>query len=168
MADDDIQTDSPVDAPADPPETSPDLGDAGKRALTEERKARQLAERELAKYRKAEQDKADAEKSELQKASDALSAAEKRAIEAEARVLRLEVAQAKGLPPALAKRLQGSTREELEADADELLAAVPPKAGDPPTRPGPKPDPSQGAKGDPAPTRPRSLGEAVTQALTKR
>lgn len=34
------------------------------------------------------------------------------------------VAAAKGLPPGLAKRLLGSTRAELEADADVLLAML--------------------------------------------
>ena len=158
-----------ADPPADPPKPPQDeqLGDGGKKALAEERKARQTAERELARYRKAEQDKADAEKTELQKASETAAAAETRATEAEARALRLEVAAAKGLPLAMAKRLQGTTRDELEADADELLAAVPPKtAGDPPARPGPKPDPSQGARGEPK-TRPTSLGAAVAAALKK-
>jgi len=48
--------------------------------------------------------------------------------------LRREVADEKGLTPAQAKRLVGSTREEFEADADEILAAFPtktaPKFGD--------------------------------------
>lgn len=44
---------------------------------------------------------------------------------AEARALRAEVATAKGLTAAQAKRLAGSTREELEADADEILEAFP-------------------------------------------
>ena len=38
------------------------------------------------------------------------------------RALRAEVSNAKGLTPTQAKRLVGATREELEADADELLA----------------------------------------------
>lgn len=43
---------------------------------------------------------------------------------ATAKALRLEVSQAKGLPVELAARLQGDTKEALEADADVLLAAV--------------------------------------------
>jgi hypothetical protein len=43
---------------------------------------------------------------------------------AEQRALRAEVANAKGLTPTQAKRLVGETREELEADADELLADI--------------------------------------------
>ena len=38
-------------------------------------------------------------------------------------MLRLEIAAEKGLTPAQARRLVGNTREELEADADELLEA---------------------------------------------
>jgi hypothetical protein len=39
------------------------------------------------------------------------------------------VASAKGLPAGFGKRLQGSTREELEADADELLENLKPADG---------------------------------------
>lgn len=37
---------------------------------------------------------------------------------------REQVAAAKGIPAELADRLQGSTREELEADADVLICAL--------------------------------------------
>lgn len=63
----------------------------------------------------------DAEKSEQGKLNERVSTAEKRADDAEARALRLEVASEKSLTKAQAKRLVGSTQEELEADADELL-----------------------------------------------
>lgn len=145
------------DPPADP--KPDDLGDAGKKALAAERDARKAAEKELAKYRKAEQDKADADKSEAEKRA----AAEQRAADAELRATRLEVAHAKGLTPTQAKRLVGTTKEELEADADEILRDFPTA----PARPGtPKPDPSQGPRGD-AKTRPTSLGAAVTQHYAK-
>ena len=59
--------------------------------------------------------------------------------ELEPRLLRLEVALAKGLPDELgarvlsaAKRLVGGTREELEADADEFFTAAPITAAAPP------------------------------------
>lgn len=156
---------APVPAPAEPPKPADDgLGEAGKKALTEERKARQAAEAELARYRKAEQEKADAEKSDLQKATEREAAAEKRATAAEAWALRLEVATAKGLPASYAKRLVGATREELEADADDLLKDYKPAAGGatPPAGSGtkPAPDPSQGAK-PPTRERPKSLTEAI-------
>ena len=67
-----------------------------------------------------------ASKSDLEKAQIAAHAAEERAKAAELRALRLEVAGAKGLSPAQAKRLSGSTMEELEADAEELLESFKP------------------------------------------
>lgn len=50
----------------------------------------------------------------------------------EAEALRLRVAQAKGLTEAQARRLQGSTKEELEEDADDLLETFGGKQEDPP------------------------------------
>ncbi len=77
----------------------------------------------------------DANKSEADKLSERIAAAEKRAADAETKALRWEVAAAKGLNQAQAKRLVGNTKEELETDADELLETF--GTGDrktPPTR----------------------------------
>lgn len=52
--------------------------------------------------------------------------------------LRLEVATEYGLPPVLAARLQGKTKEELAADAEQLKALVPPAA---PVTPAPEEKP---------------------------
>jgi hypothetical protein len=68
-------------------------------------------------------------KSEAEKLTTRLTEAEKRVASAEARALRLEVAASKGLSAAQAKRLVGTTKEELEADADEILEAFPAKSG---------------------------------------
>ncbi|TAL45670.1 MAG: DUF4355 domain-containing protein [Salinibacterium sp.] len=59
-----------------------------------------------------------------------LAELEKTNADAEARATRAEVASEKGLPAKLARFLQGTTREELEASADELLAELKPKAAD--------------------------------------
>jgi len=161
------ETEPAVDAPetkpaGDPPaDSKPDadqLGDAGKKALAAEREQRKAAEKELAKYRKAETEKADADKTEAEKRA----AADARADAAELRATRLEVAHEKGLTPAQAKRLVGTTREELEADADEVLKDFPTVPAKPST---PKPDPSQGSRGE-TKTRPTSLGAAVTEHYT--
>lgn len=61
----------------------------------------------------------EAQKTEAQKAQERLDAAEKRAVELELKAARAEVAAAKGVPVEL---LSGSTREELEAAADALIA----------------------------------------------
>lgn len=60
-------------------------------------------------------------KDETTKANEKATAAEERANRAEAEKLRLQVALDKGLTAAQAKRLTGSTLEELEADAAELV-----------------------------------------------
>jgi hypothetical protein len=64
----------------------------------------------------------EAQKTELEKAQARADAAEKSAAEAAVSALRAQVALDKKLTPSQAKRLVGSTQEELEADADELLA----------------------------------------------
>ena len=71
-----------------------------------------------------------ASKTEQERLTERLAAAEARAAEIEGRALRLEVASENGLTPAQAKRLVGATREELEADAKELLATFTPSKGD--------------------------------------
>jgi hypothetical protein len=77
----------------------------------------------------------ESQKTEQQKLADRAAAAEQRAAAAELRVLRAEVASAKGIPAPLAQRLQGSTREELDADADALLQTIPTQQPKPKTTP---------------------------------
>jgi hypothetical protein len=64
-------------------------------------------------------------------AATARAEAERLAQEATRRALVLEVAMDKGLTSAQAARLQGSTKEEMEADADELLALFVPAGTQP-------------------------------------
>ncbi|ROP45940.1 capsid assembly scaffolding protein Gp46 family protein [Pseudokineococcus lusitanus] len=93
-------------------------------------------------------DAAEVEKqSDVEKANARAAAAEQRATEAEAKSLRLDVAAAKGVPAGLVPRLHGATREELEADADALLALLPPATGGGTggTPPRPRPDSTQGS-----------------------
>lgn len=64
------------------------------------------------------------------------------------KALRLEVAAEKGLTPAQAKRLTGTTRDELAADADELKTLFPAPTTGTQGAPGtPMADPTQGARG---------------------
>lgn len=99
--------------------TSSDVPPEVKAAL---RKANKEAETLRLKLQEFE----DRDKTEAQKLTERADAAERRAVEVEGRALRLEVAAEKGLTPAQAKRLVGATREELEADADELLTTFKP------------------------------------------
>jgi len=119
MADDEVRTDN--DTTVDRDEGRAPQGDGidwKAEARKWERRAKENAEA-ARRLREAEE----AEKSELQKLAERAEAAEKRAAEAEGKLLRLEIAAEKGLTPAQARRLVGNTREELEADADELLEA---------------------------------------------
>jgi hypothetical protein len=68
----------------------------------------------------------DRDKTETQKLTERAEAAEKAAADLASTHMRSEVALEKGLTAKQAKRLVGSTREELEADADDLLADLKP------------------------------------------
>lgn len=100
-----------VESEQDPGATPGDdhLGEGGRKALEAERKARRDAECELRELKE-------------------------RLAGIDAETLRRDVAEAKGLTPDQARRLNGTTREELEADADDLLAAIRPGGATPPTR----------------------------------
>jgi hypothetical protein len=117
-------------------ETEDGVPPAVKAAL---RKANKEAETLRLKLKELE----DRDKSETDKLQDRVTVAEKRAEEAEARALRLEVAAEKGLTLTQAKRLVGSTKDELEADADELLESFGGAAGGNPDNGGRKPPPGK-------------------------
>jgi len=77
----------------------------------------------------------DAQKSEQEKLAEKLTVTEKRAVEAELRAARLEVATSKGLPMASVKFLTGNTPDELAASADELLGLLKQDEPEPSGRP---------------------------------
>lgn len=117
--------DDDTDAPA--PDTKPDLGDAGKKALDAERKARREADARVKDLEARLATIEDKDKTEVERLTARVAAAERERDEANAKVLRYEIAADKGVK---ARWLSGSTREELEAAADEYLADHPP-AGSP-------------------------------------
>lgn len=121
--------------PADKP-----LGENGEKALRAERERANALEKQLREAQSKVEAAEQASLSELEKAQRRAEKAEKDLADAQSSALRQRVALEKGLPASLVGRLQGSTEEELSADADSLLELV--KA---PTTP--RPDPSQGAKG---------------------
>lgn len=128
------------------PEATPQEQTASKPAETVEElkvaiekleKANKEANKEAANRRKrleelekAETERQDAAKSELQKATERAEKAEAAAKAASLAVMRRDAAAKVKLPDAFADRLVGATPEELEADAQKLLAALPnaPKA----------------------------------------
>jgi len=88
---------------------------------------------EAAKYRtEAQEAKAkaqeyeDAQKSELERAQDKLTQIETAKAEAEAKLLRYEVASEKNIQGNLVDLLTGTSKEELEAQADLILENVKP------------------------------------------
>lgn len=86
----------------------------------------------------------DASKSDIERAANEAATNLSRAEKAEGELMRLRVALDKGLTETQAKRLIGSTPEELEADADDLLASFRPKNVD--TEP--EPEPAEPARDD--------------------
>src|SRR5690606_16419543 len=98
MADDEGRTDTTTNADQD--ETKPQ-GD-GIDWTAEAREGERRAKENMAAARRPREAE-EAEKTELQKLAERGDAAEKRAAEADGRVLRLEVAQAKGLTTAQAR-----------------------------------------------------------------
>jgi hypothetical protein len=124
----DEQETATVEAPAEvaTPEVMPE--EPKQEVPAEVKKALQKANKEAEQLRLKlkefeDRDKTDAQR--LQEDRDALKA-ERDALLLE--TLRREVADEKGLTPAQAKRLVGMTREELESDADDVLAVFPVKA----------------------------------------
>lgn len=143
----------PVTEPTEPPKPTPpteatpekDEPDWKAEARKWENRAKEnkTAAEELAAIKESQ-------KTEAQKLEDRATAAEKalsdKTLEAERALVALE----KGLTPSQAKRLIGTTREELAADADEIVAEFVTTS-----KPGQvRADPSQGPKAADAPTDP--------------
>jgi hypothetical protein len=112
-------------------DVSAGLGEAGQKALAAERKRAAAAERTAKASQKQIDDLSrqlqefqDRDKTEAQKLAEAKAAAESEASSAKQELLRYRVAAAKKLPTELAARLQGSTEEEMAADADSLLEVL--------------------------------------------
>lgn len=106
------------------PTTEPQAFDADyvKQLRTESAQYR----KRLATAEKSLQEIADRDKSEAEKLAEKAAANERKALEAETRATRYEVAADRSLGLDAAAFLTGSTREEIEASADklaELLAA---------------------------------------------
>lgn len=118
---------TPPDDPPAPPAGDEPLGDGGKKALQSERDARSTAEKALTAANARIKELEDAAKSDDDKRNERFAELEKSdrekdvaIAERDAKLMRYEVAAAKGLDLKAALRLQGSTKEEIEADADEF------------------------------------------------
>lgn len=113
-----------------------------------EKKAKEDA-KELARLKADEQKRIEAQMSEterLKKQADELAATNTRL---QADILKRDVIAESGLPAVFADRLKGTTKEEMLADAQELLKILPPTTKQPPHIP---------------PTNPNGANTAETEA----
>lgn len=131
--------------PQEPAQGDPDaLGDSGKKALQAIRKERDDALRRAADLENQVSTLQTTHQQALEAANNAAAEAATRAEKAESGNLRYRVALEEGVPAKHINRLQGDTEEALREDAAAFVADFTPA----PTTP--KPDLSQGAKGEPA------------------
>lgn len=176
---DDPPKDDPDPDKADPPKDDPPKDDPDYKSEAEKWKAlarkHEAQSKSNAEAARKLKELEDADKTEAQKAADKAAEAEKRATTAERSALQLEVALDKapeGMSLAqvrkLAKRLTGGTREELEADADELFADFAPDTGgdegdegEKRKRPGGRPKTGATSTSDPEETDPDKLAAKV-------
>lgn len=108
-----------------------------------------------------------ASKTDAERNQDRIKDLEEKYQAAEQRAMRLEVAQAKGLSAAQAKRLVGKTIEELETDADELLEAF--GTNDKGSKKPPTKKPTENLRGGKDPEKePELSGEQLAAAIDKR
>lgn len=105
-----------------------DLSEGAKKVLDTARKAERAAARRAAEAEAKVKEFEDRDKTQQQKDAEEKAKAHKEATDARTESLRLRVAIEKQLPAQLIDRLRGTTREELEADAAELLKLVDPAA----------------------------------------
>lgn len=128
-----------VEAPVTEPDTPADepLREPGKKALEAERARADALERELKGIKAAQM-------TELERAQAEANEARTQLEQITRQNLRNSVALAKGVPADLVEFLTGDTEDEVAAKADVLLSRL--AAVNAPTTP--KPDLSQGAKGN--------------------
>jgi len=158
---------------ADDPNPTPTPGDKTFNQADVDRIVQERLAKEKAKYADYDDLKAKAaqvdqltesKKTDLDKLTEQIEGLKRSQADADQKALRAEVAMAKGLTPAQAKRLAGASQEELEADADEILEAFPVPSGTtpPPSR---QPKPALSGGGDPSEepveTNPAKLAEGL-------
>lgn len=137
-------TTEPTTEPTEPqtqgdPDDAP-LGEAGKKALQAERERAKAAEQSAAALQKQLDEINAANMSDLERAQKAAADAQTEAEKARAEALRFRVAAKHGITDEDADLfLTGTDAETLERQAERLVARTPTS---------PKPDHSQGAKGD--------------------
>lgn len=94
---------------------------------SEEKALKELskAQKELERYKAEEQKRADAELSEIDRLKKQYAEIEANNAKLQADILRRDVVNETGLPAIFADRLKGATKEEMLADAQEILKVLP-------------------------------------------
>lgn len=103
---------------------TPDLGEAGKKALDAERTARRAAEKQSRDLAAQLKTLSDSGKTEMERVTARLDAAEKHAADSAQEAMRLRVGAEHKLPKEITARLRGDTEEEMTADAAVLAELV--------------------------------------------
>lgn len=131
-------------AQADSSKKNEELGDAGKRALEAERKARKEAEKRAREFEARVNEFEDANRTEAEKQQRKLEKAQRELEEARAHYAELErknlvaeVAAELEIPQSAWGRISGNTADEIRADAEELKALLAPTG---PRKPAPVPE----------------------------
>lgn len=163
---------TPPEPATEPEPTPPEPAPSGPDRLPDDHplvKAYQATKTQLADAKSKVKEFEDANKTEQEKLTEAKALAEKEATTKGSQLLRLEVALEKapdGMPPKevakWAKRLTGSTRDELEADAAELFDGL--KTGDTPRGKVPR-QPTPDLKGGSDPTSPDVKPDAIKKVF---
>lgn len=114
----------PAPTPPTPPTPAPPAQDPPKHEVDWKAEARKHEQRAKDNAQKAKDYDAlvESQKTEAQRLQDRADQAERDLAASRVEALRLRVAAEKGLTPKQAARLQGTTEDELNADADDLLA----------------------------------------------
>lgn len=139
-----------------PTATEDNNGDDNGDEMSAIRAALKKANKEAETSRRRLKELEDRDKTEQQKLAEKATSLEATATAAQLKALRYEVALEKGLPKSLAVRLQGSTVEEMQADADELMSTIAPKQRPPSFDGGPR---------TPAPTADDDMTSRIRQQL---
>jgi ABC-type transporter Mla subunit MlaD len=145
MADETSTTDTTVtDDTAATADQSADLGDAGKKALAEERKAKREAEKRAAELESRLKAFEDRDKTEAERLAERAAAAEQQAQQREQELARYKVAATTGVPADL---LSGADEDAISDHAARLIAWRDASAPQTPTDPRPRGDVGQGVRG---------------------
>jgi len=116
------------ETPAEEPGEEPFDKDRAMATIKAQRESERKLKEQLKDYEKlkaAEQQRIEAEMSETERLTKQAQEAQARAAQLEAELLRRDVIAETGLPPVLAERLKGTTKEEMLADAKELQKSLP-------------------------------------------